>query len=243
MRYFGGKGRVAKRTVEVISRMGKGRHTYIEPFVGGGYVLSYAASHFQRVIASDINPSLIAFWKAVINDGWTPPSIVTREEWVSLKASDEVSALKAWAGCAASYNARWFSSYGSKAEGYHKHDYIAEALNSLRKKLDGMSDHPNIKLRCCDYRELESYANSDAVVYCDPPYDGVTGYPYGGLFDHRTFWNEMADWSYKGALIFVHEFNAPNGWIPALSMERASTMGHSSSAIRDIETLWTNGIG
>jgi DNA adenine methylase len=227
--------------VNAIVNLSGERSTYIEPFMGGGYVLSYAANNFKRVVANDINPSLVAFWKEVIHDGWIPPSVVTKEEWTTLKYSEEVSALKAWAGCAASYNAKWFCSYGATANGLYKHDYVLEAVNSLAKKTDRMKGHPSIEFTCGDYRGLTDYVNSNSVVYCDPPYEGVFGYPYGGEFDTFAFWNVMAEWSHKGALIFVHEFGAPNGWLPALELTRTSTMRHSGYALRDVETLWTNG--
>ncbi|WP_305781470.1 DNA adenine methylase [Nocardia nova] len=229
MRYLGGKHRQSKDIERVILEYKGSRSRYVEPFIGGGSVLSRVAPHFRTVVAADASESLVALWREVTINGWIPPEIISKEEWRSQKASTENTAMKAWAGYAASYNGKWFAGYGPRASG---RDYLAESARGLIRKADPLRFHSGLSFIACDYSEHLIDANT--VVYCDPPYAGTEQYGATGEFDHTRFWSVMDEWVEKGALVLVHEYTAPDGWVSVLDTDRTETMHHGgpSSGVR-----------
>jgi site-specific DNA-adenine methylase len=249
MRYVGGKSRQAKKILNALLKHRGDRRKYIEPFVGGGSVLATIAPHFSTVFAGDIVPDLILFWQAV-SRGWLPPQQISKEDYESLLRSDP-SPMRAWAGFAASYNGRWWGGYGPKAAG---RDYLAESYRSTVSKSVGIA---LAELRCCSFEKWRHDVDGNTVIYCDPPYKDDSGNNHSGLatpegtgdkiygatmFDHGQFWSEMDEWEQRGALVFVHEYTAPEGWIPVYSEARVETMNHrDKSSGRRTEALWTKG--
>lgn len=229
MRYLGGKTRQAAwLRKEICAR--RGLHSvYVEPFMGGGSVLQALAPEFENVIACDVVPDLIALWSAVCS-GWVPPNHIEREDYDRLREA-EPSALRAWAGFAASYNGKWFSGYGPKAAG---RDYLSEAVRGVVKKA---SSFKHARLACLSYDRLN--IDSRCVVYCDPPYAGTEGYGAAPSFDHSLFWSTMDKWVAAGATVLVSEFTAPSHWREVSSVER-KTLDHASSNTRR-EILWGRG--
>ena len=60
----------------------------------------------------------------------------------------------------------------------------------------------------------DSYENLDfdnCLIYCDPPYQGTSGYKTGS-FDHEKFF-EWCGQQAKNNIVFVSEYNAPNDFI------------------------------
>lgn len=66
-RYMGGKFRIAKYIAACLSKYITKDTVYIEPFVGGGWVLSEVRRKHKstKVIASDINEDLINLYQAI----------------------------------------------------------------------------------------------------------------------------------------------------------------------------------
>lgn len=59
---------------------------------------------------------------------------------------------------------------------------------------------------CASYADID--CEPDAVVYCDPPYHGVSG--YDGEFDHATFY----DWARRQkALAVISEYSMPSDFV------------------------------
>lgn len=67
----------------------------------------------------------------------------------------------------------------------------------------------NIKLKCCDYLDTHP---KNAVVYCDPPYQGTKQYANAIDFDYDLFWNTMRKWS-ENNIVIISEENAPNDFV------------------------------
>jgi DNA adenine methylase len=230
MRYLGGKIRQAKwLRSEILHLRQDNQIIYVEPFVGGGAVLEQLAPCFDHVLASDLVPDLILLWQAVTT-GWIPPSAITREAYESLR-DQKPSALRAWAGFAASYNGKWFAGYGPKASG---RDYLAESQRAILRKAEAFKHAGFV---CCDFADHE--VDSSCVVYCDPPYANTEGYAGAGNFDHTRFWKTCDSWADTGALVLVTEYTAPSHWCEVSSISRTETMNHSgkSSGVRK-ETLF-----
>jgi len=250
MRYVGGKVRQVKAVKAAVIQNKGGRYKYVEPFLGGGSVFAAVAPLFTKSVGADIVPDLIMFWKA-IREGWEPPAEISYDRYMELLEEDP-SALRAWAGFAASYNGRWWGGYGPTATG---RDYLAESFRSTMKKSEGMKAS-GVSFRCASYEAHKVDANT--VVYCDIPYKHDSGNNHSGLkvphgitgdkiygsntFDHDKFWKIMGEWAAKGALVLVHEYTAPKGWIPLREKTRIETMNHRKrSSGKRKEVLWTHG--
>lgn len=215
MRYVGGKVRQAKTIAQFILEAKEADSIYVEPFLGGASVASIVCPHFKEARLYDIVQDLVMFWNA-IQDGWIPPTVVTKAMYDSLK-DKEPSALRAWVGFAASFKGIWWGGYGPQSPG---RDYLAESLRASLRKKEGLE---GAKIVCSSYQNVK--IDSNCIVYCDPPYHGTKEYKAsGGNFDHEEFWNIMEEWHNLGATVFVSEFIAPSGWRPLYTKARHSTL-------------------
>lgn len=221
MRYLGGKHRQSKTIRAIISELRDGRTRYLEPFMGGGSVFSTVAPDFDHATGADASESLAALWQAVLIDQWRPPATMSRETWEAERVSTSHTALRAWAGYAASYNGKWFAGYGPTAAG---RDYLAESVRGIARKAARVVGHPDLNIVHADYAAHR--VDAATVVYCDPPYAGTESYGAVDSFDHSAFWETAQRWSETGALVLVHEYKAPNGWAAVHSADRVETMHH-----------------
>lgn len=77
---------------------------------------------------------------------------------------------------------------------------------------------------------LEIYSNNynevvipkDAIIYCDPPYQGTAEYKEGS-FNHVKFWDWVRQIS-KTNKIYISEYNAPDDFEVLLSFSQKSTL-------------------
>lgn len=217
---MGGKAKQAKYIAVPILDLA--RHldnpTYYEPFCGSCAVLAQVAPAMGRSIASDNLEDLILLLRAV-QSGWVPPDTMTRQEWEALKIA-EPSALRGWAGIAASYRGKWFTSYGVMAHGDDPEhpgyrNYLAEAQRSILKR--AKSFVPSVSFEVIDYREVSPEPGS--IIYADPPYRGTANYR-GQAFDHIEFWQTVRKWA-EDCFVFVSEYEAPDDWTPILQLDRS----------------------
>lgn len=217
MRYLGGKTRLAKDIMGAITANVDKNKRYIEPFVGGGSVLAEAAKYFTDVHAGDLSEDLILLWKA-LQTGWEPPADMTQVEYESLRHA-EPSALRGFAGFPCSFSGKWFGGMGQgglRSNGLPR-NHIDEGRRSCLKKAKHIK---NVDFQRIGYSEWA--LDSNTIVYCDPPYEATTGYDsVKGGWDAKAFW----DWATQaytkyGALIFVSELTAPDGWLPYWKKER-----------------------
>jgi DNA adenine methylase len=140
--------------------------------------------------------------------GWKPPETLTREMYENIKNNkDEYSkSLVAIAGFCATYNAKWFGGYAgvvkTKINTYR--DYYSESVRNILKQVDKLMD---VKFIHADYTYFTDYKN--ALIYCDPPYQGTTQYGSSRDFDYDRFWNWVRKMSEHNG-VFVSEYNAPD---------------------------------
>lgn len=214
--YMGGKTRVASQIAAVMRAHRKGADTYVEPFLGGGSVAALMAPEFKTVHLSDANESLIMLWKEVV-DGWKPPGHITKDQWQTLREDPKPSAMKALAGFASSYGGKWFAGY-AKAPG---RNYVSGGVRELRKFAGGFL---HAEIRHLDYLAAGQFIGPGTLVYCDPPYEGTTGYGAVGTFNSAQFWNAMREWSARGATVFVSEYSAPEDFVSVWRLKVQVTM-------------------
>jgi len=173
---------------------------FISPFIGGGIIESKINTTNKLIY--DKNSYLMAMYKELQN-GWIPPKNLTKEEYYYIKNNkDEKPYLTGFVGFGCSFAGKWFGGYAfDKSQGKN---YCQLSSNSLMKKYEnGLT---NAVFDCKDYRDLTPH---DAVIYCDPPYQGTTTYGAVGKFDSEEFWEVMRKWS-KDNIVFISEYNSPD---------------------------------
>lgn len=237
MRYLGGKGRVAKEIGGVILARTESRGRYVEPFVGGGGMAAFMGNKFDYAQYSDASEDLILMW-AALNKGWQPPLEVSEEEHRALRHA-EPSALRGLVGFGGSFGGTWFGGYargGFQSDGSPR-NHQGESARRALKDIVGMRGRLGTSFLHQDFREV--LVGPGDVVYCDPPYAGVSGYKMGG-FPHEEFWRTAARWADDGgAHVFVSEYAAPLGWDCVWERELRSSASRAEKRHVAVERLFT----
>lgn len=206
MKYMGSKARIAKDISPIINKLIKdnGIKVYVEPFVGGANMIQHIEC--DNKYGYDNNKYLIAFWQA-IQKGWNPLETVTMSKhlYQLVKAHKERYApeIVALVGFCATYNAKWFGGYAgtvkTKINTYR--NYYDEAVRNVLKQAEHIKD---VQFVDADFINLKV---ENALIYCDPPYEGTTGYHY--KFDHQTYWEWVRKMSEKN-IVVCSEYSAPS---------------------------------
>lgn len=223
MRYLGGKHKIAKHFLPLILKDRKPSQWFVEPFSGACNVTSKVDG---LRMANDLNHYLIAMFKAVV-DGWLPPTYVSAGDYQKIKASPDAypPELVGFVGVACSFGGKFLDVFARDAKGYSmrrhtknfspggRHDEQGQArvLHKLKPLLEG------VVFSCVDYRELQIPPGS--IVYCDPPYVGMTGYKGLPDFDHIAFWAWVRNVSMYSK-VYVSEFQAPKDFKIVWKMNR-----------------------
>jgi DNA adenine methylase len=203
---MGSKARIAKDISPIINQIIKdnGVRLYIEPFVGGANMIEHIQC--EQKLGCDCNEYLISFWKH-IQEGWNPLKDVqmTKELYQDIRSDPKKfpAHITALAGFCASYNAKWFGGYAgiikTKINTYR--NYYDEAVRNVLKQAEKVKD---VQFECADYRMIGAFEG--ALIYCDPPYQGTTGYKYE--FDHEAYWEWVRQMSEKN-IVICSEYSAP----------------------------------
>lgn len=228
MRYLGGKSKIRKQIAAFLESLRKPNQVYFEPFVGGGWVLQEMSG---GRIASDGNKALIAMYQA-LQDGWTPPDFVSEDEYNQVKLDcDKNSPMLAFCGFGCSFAGKWFGGY-ARSEG--KDCYAATSKRSLMKQLPMIQD---VKF---EHRLFHEWSPKNALIYCDPPYQGTTQYGAFDGFDHELFWQTIRDWVNNGNTVIVSEYNAPDDFVCVKEMtsQMGLSVGNTTNRPKRVEKLF-----
>lgn len=201
MKYMGSKARYADQILPIVLAHRGGESLYVEPFMGG-------ANTFHLVDGpkwgNDLNVDVVEMFKAIA-EGWEPPTTVTEAEYEAAKTDYSNPRLRGFIGIASSYGGKFFGGYARGKDGKGQpRNYTAESRRNVLRQAPGMR---GAHLTSMSYLEMDIPDGS--VVYCDPPYRGVT--QYGGAFDSDKFWEWCAALS-ATCSVFVSEYAAPRGW-------------------------------
>jgi len=175
---------------------------YVEPFVGGASVLALVKKEHR--LALDVESNLIWMWKAV-QQGWVPPTEVSRELYSALRNHPHDSALKGFVAYGCSWGGKFFGGYASGDD----RNFADEGSRRITNKVA-----PHIKdvfFDCCDYKDAEAYGEG-WIFYCDPPFLNTATYSAGGVFNHQEFWSWADSMANMGHVMLVSETEAPDGW-------------------------------
>lgn len=196
MVYLGSKNRIAKHIVPIIQKVIDDTKAtiYIEPFVGGANIIDKIKC--EERYGYDNKANLIALLRAAQFDFDSIPEDLTKEIWdlykndyrqakgdpTKMKEDLAISGAVSFLG---SYNTKGFA--GGFAAPTESRNYYEERYKALKLQREQLG-FDKIIFDCKDYKDIQA---TNAVIYCDPPYLGVTGYGYAfeSHFDHDEYWN------------------------------------------------------
>lgn len=231
MRYQGSKRGLMKNLKALIERNLDECQAYIEPFGGG--MNSFAAINHNNKIAMDINPHVIAMWKAIQNKTFKIPERVTETEYKAMRedcltnGGKYDSALLGYVGNACSNGCGWWNGYAHFNPNRNE-DHIAEARRGLLKHINSFIGLDSCTFVHGDYRTLEYPKNS--FIYCDPPYASTKGYNKNG-FDNELFWEWCRGMCDKGHKIMVSEYSAPSDFVCVWEKAKKDGMGTTKTGV------------
>ena len=144
--------------------------------------------------------------------------------------------MVAVAGILASYNSKWFAGYAkthiAKAPSDKNvvvRNYYQESINNVLKQMPNLMD---VKFICGDYKSIDV---SNAMIYCDPPYENTTGFK--DKFNHSDYW----EWVRKVSIdnfVLCSEYQAPDDFIEIWSGDVKITLDNASRS-KSTEKLFT----
>lgn len=200
MKYMGSKNRIAKHILPIMLKEmeDKGYTTWVEPFVGGGNMIDKVPDKYNR-FGADLNEHTIAAMLGIRDFIDHFPTFVSKEEYEAIKGSSP-HPINSWVRFHCSFGGKFDNGYASNSRGVN---YAMEGRNNLIKQSKNIQ---SVEFVCCSYEDLSNATNS--LIYCDPPYQGTTGYKTGA-FDHEKFFAWCREMKYKGNSVFVSEYDAP----------------------------------
>ena len=203
MKYMGSKARFARQIYSKICQLSpRNNRAWVEPFAGGMNMICHVPFEDGPRYANDSNRYLIAMFKALAN-GWTPPTTVTREFYEQCRNLQAADHVIGYVGFNCSYSGKWFGGYAGEvktAVGTIR-NYQEEAFRHMQKQMTRLKD-----VYYCDQSYDKIELPRDAIIYCDPPYNGTT--KYKDDFNHKFFWEWVRSVSNEHD-VFISEYNAP----------------------------------
>lgn len=236
MVYMGGKARIAKHIAPIVNEaIKKSNGMLFEPFCGGCNITPYFEG---RVFANDLNENLIYLFKEALA-GRVFPEYITREMHAQARTGAYDKALTAYILFCASFSGMYGRAYVGNGypdpRGGKPKDRQAELIKSFNKTVEALRGMPALTLSSRPYDELDIPDGS--VIYCDPPYEGASGYKTG-RFDHGRFW-EWAEKMSERNRVFVSEYSTrSNLFIPIWKKNINNSLSRSSK--QTTEVLFTS---
>lgn len=231
MKYVGSKNRHSKEILSIILKHRKIDQWYVEPFCGGCNIIDKVKG---SRIANDYHPYLIKMWKALVNDNWIPPDIITNEEYTRIKLNmeKEDAWLVGFVGFCCSYSGKWWGGYarGNDKKGKPR-NYCLESKKNIMKQI------PNLKgviFKNLSYEDLPIPENS--LIYCDPPYENSLGYK--NKINHNDFWEWVRKKHSDGHMIFISEYNAPDDFECVWQKKVNNTLVQQTGSKQGVEKLF-----
>ena len=231
MKYMGSKRLIAKDILPIILKNRKPGQYYVEPFVGGANSISKVDG---LRIGSDVNRYLIALLKA-LQRGWIPPEKVTLEMYNGVKyfKYEYTDYLVGYIGLLQTFGATWFGGFVGNVK-----DKVRKKVNRVKEGYDNAiktaKEIQGINFQCCEYDKLIIPENS--IIYCDPPYEGSTGYKI--KFDHTKFWQWCRDKEMEGHEVYVSEYNAPEDFVCLWEKQISCTLSKKGNNTKPTEKLF-----
>lgn len=244
--YKGCKQALAEQLFNTIRQLNIRRPTAIKaPFCGGGAFEYYLARKGFKVVASDLDKSLIELHNLCKEmpdqiERWGK-AYFTKEEFKSFL--DDETAFGAYV--------RSVWSFGNIGRTYltsseNEANKIAEFLrgeaepNSRHKHIEdicllwGRCQNLDITFSVKSYEEVTVGENE--LCYCDPPYSGTDEYRNGG-FDHKAFY----EWALaQPGLVLISEYDMPEPFVLVGQYPKWVEAGRGARTKMGEERLYAN---
>lgn len=235
MRYLGGKSRTRNEIAAYLNRIRRPGQPYWEPFVGAGWVLEKIKG--QPIYASDANQALVFMWQR-LQQGWRPPETVTEEMYRQAKAGEYDAALTAFIGFGCSFGGKWFA-------GYARHERDSGEEGRYSRQSQSSLEYKNHRLDTVHFFTADFLAcyvpAYQCLIYCDPPYNGTTGYSAVPPFDHEAFWERVRWLEERGHTVVVSEYQAPSDFSCILEIPTKTDMRTKNGNGQRTERLFRYG--
>lgn len=218
---MGSKNRIAKYILPIMLKEAENENitTWIEPFVGGGNMIDKVPVSFQR-IGYDLNNHAIQAMIGIRDYLDSLPNSVSEEYYKSLKGSPP-DPITSWIRFVCSFGGKFENGYAREKRSdestfatYGKNNAIKQnkklrnyAEESVKNASVQNASVQKIEFKCLSYKDI--ILDSKSLLYCDPPYEGTTGYKTES-FSHPEFWQWCRDISDLGHKVFISEYNAPD---------------------------------
>lgn len=206
MKYMGSKNRIAKHLLPIMLAEAEKYNitTWIEPFVGGANMIDKVPDTYKRV-GYDLNDHAIHALIDIRDNAENLPDFVSEKEYKSYKGLPPQS-ITSWV--------RFVCAFGGDFERGYARDFRrnVDGVNfSAVGKRNALKQYPkiqNVQFICDSYENLDF---ENCLIYCDPPYQGTSGYKTCA-FNHDKFF-DWCIWQAKKNIVFVSEYNAPDDFI------------------------------
>lgn len=229
MRYLGGKTKISKYIIPIMSSYRLDNQAWVEPFVGGcNTIIKVKGDRY----GNDINGDLVALWEAVTYNRYIPPTTVSENMYYLVKDNPTAypAELRAFVSIGCSYSGIMWGNY---AKG-NTRNYAAEASRGALRKATKLT---GVTFSSGSYDAM--YIPPNSLIYCDPPYEGTTKQErYAGRFNHATFWEWCRSKAREGHTIFVSNYNAPSDFIEVWSKDVVSTVAKYKNGKAVVERLF-----
>jgi DNA adenine methylase len=198
---MGSKNRIAKHILPIMLKEAE-KHSitqWVEPFVGGANMIDKVPNTFNR-IGADLNQHTIEALIAIRDLVDELPDGVSETEYKAMKGLPP-EPISSWVRIACSYGGIFESKLA--ADKTSNRDYAKEAVRNAKKQSPLLK---GVRLINGSYSDLGF--DKPSLIYCDPPYQGTTGYKTGS-FNHEAFFEWCVQKKQEGHVVFVSEYNAP----------------------------------
>jgi len=233
VRYLGGKSRAQRYLVEAISPFSGMCDRYVEPFLGGGAAAEVLVPLFPPgAVLADGWAEIIDFWHGITYEGWFPPRRFSRSAFRAT-VDGPPGRLRAFALTATSFGASSKSTYAFDPGTPWRQVESRYAESARRRALAQAAVFRRHQARIVHADFGDHDVGPGTLVYCDPPYRGVTGYETFGMppFDFDRFDATVAAWAAAGATVLVSEERPAPGWVEIASWPQARTLARANGTI------------
>ncbi len=202
--------------------------TWVEPFVGGANLIDKVPPNFKR-IGIDFNPHTICALIDIRDRANDLPDTIDEETYRNLRGTMPESE-SSWVRFVCSFGGKFENGFARSRKG--DRGYAAEG------KRNAQAQSPNIQGVDFINASYDDIYFENCVIYCDPPYEGTTGYKTGA-FDHKKFWTWAVEMS-RCNLVFISEYNAPEDFVSLWEGEIKTTLNcQQNSTLTAVEKLFT----
>jgi len=220
MQYLGGKYRIRKKLGAFLTEQAKGKAFFLDMFCGAGNVVANV-SHPRRY-ANDGNRYIIAVLKRA-QAGGEFPSAVTAEDHREVKNNREKFPdwLVGFVGFGCSFGGDFNGGY---ARSNRDENFAGAAANSLKAIRPNIQD---VRFSCNLFSDIAPELDDESgLIYCDPPYEGTTGYSVA--FDREQFYQwakAQAQWHTVLVSEYEHNARGPILWLLESKKELRNAAG------------------